>query len=166
MIEIIRIIGINEAFRFDLTPLLVNFRTELALLKNRKLKYSLADAKVELADYFSSDYEFYIALKSKVVIGYAVLKVFDETIWLDQLFVEKTERRKSVASKLLNTANKRANFYGKETTFIDVHPNNHKMIKFLAKNGYNVLNLIEVRKKYHNESIETEIKVGENSFLY
>jgi len=166
MVEIIRIIGITEAFNYDITPLLVNFRQELALLKNRQLNYSLADAKAELSDYFSSDYEVFIALESHEVIGYAILRVFDETIWLEQIFVQKDKRRKSVASKLLNIANKRANYYGKETAFINVHPNNHKMIKFLAKNDYNVLNLLEVRKLYNNESTKTKIQVGENSFLY
>jgi len=166
MLEIIRVLGVNEAFSYDITPLLVNFRKELALLKNRKLNYNLADAKAELKDYFSSDYEFFIALKSDSVIGYAILKVFDETVWLDQLFVLEAERKNSVATKLLAIANERANNYGKETAFINIHPNNHKMIKFLAKNGYNVLNLIEVRKPYNNESNKTNIQVGENSFLY
>jgi GNAT superfamily N-acetyltransferase len=159
MIEIVRIIGIHEALNSDITPLLVNFRKELALLKKREIKYSLADAEVELSDYFSSDYEFYVALKSELIIGYAILKIFDETVWLDQLYVQKEERRKSVASQLLNLANKRASDYGKETAFINVHPNNHKMIKFLANNGYNVLNLLEVRKQYNNESIKTKTQV-------
>lgn len=166
MIEIIRIVGVHEAFNYDITPLLVAFRKELALLKKRKIHYNLTDAKTELADYFSSDYEFYIALDSEVVIGYAILKIFDETVWLDQLFVEKDERRKSVASQLLNIATKRANDYGKETAFINIHPNNQKMIDFLASHGYNVLNLLEVRKPYNNESTETKIQVGDNKFLY
>ena len=165
-VEIIRIVGVHEAFNYDITPLLVAFRKELALLKKRKINYDLADAKTELADYFTSDYEFYIALKEKSVIGYAILKVFDETIWLDQLFVQESERRKSVATKLLNIANKKAYKYGKETAFINVHPDNDKMISFLNKNGYNVLNLIEVRKLYNNEAIKTKIHVGDKSFLY
>lgn len=166
MIEIIKIIGIHEADNYKIAPLLVAFRKELALLKKRKINYDLADAKTELADYFPCDYEFYIALKAKCVIGYAILKVFDETVWLEQLFVEEAERRNSVATKLLNIATKRANDYGKETAFINIHPNNDKMISFLNKNGYNVLNLIEVRKLYNNEAITTNIKVGDKSFLY
>ncbi len=150
----------------NLSLLLLDFRHELALLKKRKLNYSLSDAMTEVSEYLKSDYEIYIAVNSEIPIGYAILKMFDETVWLEQLYVVKPERRNSVATSLLEIANKRAGDYGKETAFIHVHPNNQKMIKFLAKNGYDVLNLIEVRKLYNKEKIETSIKVGENSFLY
>ncbi len=165
MMKIIKI-NSEEKYNNDLSFLLAEFRNELALLKKRKLNYSLSQAVEELAEYFSSDYEIYIAVKSNTIIGYAILKIFDKTVWLDQLFVHKAERRNSVASSLLEIVNKRAVDYGKETAFIHVHPNNHKMLKFLAKNGYDVLNLLEIRKLYNNESINTNIKVGVNSFLY
>ncbi len=40
------------------------------------------------------------------------------------------------------------------------------MIQFLANNGYDVLNLIEIRKLYNKEKIDSSINVGENSFKY
>lgn len=162
----IKKLSLDDDYNNDLCFLLFEFRHELALLKKRKLNYSLSDAKTEVSEYLKSDYEIYIAVNSKIPIGYAILKMFDETVWLEQLYVVKLERRNSVATSLLEIANKRAGDYGKETAFIHVHPNNQKMIKFLAKNGYDVLNLIEVRKLYNREKIETSIKVGDNSFLY
>ena len=150
----------------EVSPLLYDFRQELAILKNRRLTYTLTDAEQELSEYFSPEYEVYISVNYKLVTGYAILKIFDETVWLEQLYVMKNQRRNGIASALLDKANSRAKEYGKETAFINVHPNNYKMIKFLASQGYNVLNLIEIRKLYNNEKLDTRIQVGESSFLY
>lgn len=156
----------KEARLDDLASLLYYFRHELALLKERKLTYSRDDAKEELSDYFTSEYEVYLADKGDKAIAYCILRVFDKTVWLEQLFVLEEARRNKYAGKLLSIANQRANDLGKETAFINVHPNNHKMIKFLASNDYDVLNLIEVRKLYNKEKINSKINVGENSFKY
>ncbi|HMM32285.1 MAG TPA: hypothetical protein PKB13_10965 [Clostridia bacterium] len=40
------------------------------------------------------------------------------------------------------------------------------MLNFLAKRGYRVLNLIEVRKAYEGESLTQKIPVGEREFDY
>ena len=48
----------------------------------------------------------------------------------------------------------------------NVHPNNHPIIAFLAKQGYDVLNLIEIRKAHPNESPRPGFIVGEQSFRY
>lgn len=164
----IKIIKVNDEDKCleSLSYLLIDFRNEVALLKQRKLNYSLLKAQEELTEYFTSNYEVYTLLKDEKAVAYAVLKIFDETVWLEQLFVSKAERRSSFASQLLDIANNRARDYGKETAFVNVHPNNHKMISFLASNGYNVLNLLEVRKLYNRESIKTKIQVGDNKFLY
>jgi len=40
------------------------------------------------------------------------------------------------------------------------------MIEFLRKNGYSVLNLIELRKPYSGEVLSRKIQVGEHEFDY
>ena len=47
-----------------------------------------------------------------------------------------------------------------------VRPINHRMIGFLRKHGYTVLNLIEVRKPYQGEKLTQTITVGEHEFDY
>ena len=54
---------------------------------------------------------------------------------------------------------------GNETLFFWVHPNNNKMISFLFKQGYDTLNLIEIRKNKGHTPGKT-INVGENTFEY
>lgn len=46
-----------------------------------------------------------------------------------------------------------------------VHPNNDRMIGFLRKHGYTVLNLIEIRRPYQGENIHNTIHVGERGRL-
>lgn len=46
------------------------------------------------------------------------------------------------------------------------HPNNEKMIKFLANRDYNVLNLIEIRKSYQNEKFTEKIRIKNHEYYY
>ncbi|MBI9032218.1 hypothetical protein JEZ13_09500 [bacterium] len=73
----------------DLSQLLLEFRLELADLKQRRLNYNLSDAKEELSELFSPDYEVYKAMESDIIMGYAILRKFDQTVWLEQIFVKK-----------------------------------------------------------------------------
>ena len=52
------------------------------------------------------------------------------------------------------------------TDYSYVHPNNHRMIEFLRKRGYTVLNLIEICKPYKDEKLMQTIVVGEHEFDY
>ena len=71
-----------------------------------------------------------------------------------------------MASALLKKAEELAEERGEDTAFHWVHPNNHRMIGFLRKHGYTVLNLIEVRKPYQGEKLTQTITVGEHEFDY
>ena len=64
------------------------------------------------------------------------------------------------------TAEEIAAYYGDDTVYNYVHPNNHRMIAFLRKRGYTVLNLIEIRKPYQGEMLTQVITVGEHEFDY
>ena len=55
---------------------------------------------------------------------------------------------------------------GEDTVYNFVHPNNDGMIAFLRAKGYTVLNLIEIRKPYRDETPKTSIRVGNHTFDY
>lgn len=74
--------------------------------------------------------------------------------------------RQGVAAALHGKAEEIAASYGNDTVYNYVHPNNHRMIEFLRKRGYTVLNLIEIRKPYQNEKLTQTITVGEHEFDY
>ena len=67
---------------------------------------------------------------------------------------------------LLKEAEKIAQENGEETLYINIHPNNAAVINLLGKNGYDVLNLIVVRKKYPAEKLKTEYLIGDVKFKY
>lgn len=71
-----------------------------------------------------------------------------------------------MCSSLYKEAEKVAKSYNEDTVYNYVHPNNHKMIEFLKKHGYTVLNLIEIRKPYKNEELKSKINVNNYKFDY
>ena len=81
-------------------------------------------------------------------------------------FVKEEYRRHGVATALHSKAEEIAASYGDDTVYNYVHPNNHRMIGFLRKRGYTVLNLIEIRKPYKDEKLTQTIAVGEHEFDY
>ena len=100
------------------------------------------------------------------VDAYIVCKIIDGVVWVESLFVSEQERRKGIATCLYFEAEKVAQELGNSTLYNWVHPNNDKMIAFLSRMGYDVLNLIEVRKKLNNEEITGMVKVGDHDYHY
>ena len=87
-------------------------------------------------------------------------------VWVESIYTLPEYRGKGIASALFEKAEEIGNKLGNDTVFNYVHPNNNRMINFLRKHGYSVLNLIEIRKPHKNEKLSTTIKVGENEFDY
>jgi len=98
--------------------------------------------------------------------GYVVCRIESEVVWVESIFVREEYRRQGVAAALHGKAEEIAASYGNDTVYNYVHPNNHRMIEFLGKRGYTVLNLIEIRKPYQNEKLTQTITVGEHEFDY
>ena len=67
---------------------------------------------------------------------------------------------------LFEKAESIAREYGNETLYQYIHPNNDAMIRFLKASGYDVLNLIEVRKAYPEEELKENYSIGEHSYRY
>jgi hypothetical protein len=68
--------------------------------------------------------------------------------------------------KIYKEAEKIAEELGSDTVYNWVHPNNDKIINFLKRKGYDVLNLIEVRKPRPGEQNKHKIKVDKHEFNY
>ena len=108
----------------------------------------------------------FVALVDENFAGYMVCRIQDDVVWVESIYVKEKYRRLSVATALHDKAEKIAEVYGNETVYNYVHPNNHRMIDFLKKRGYTVLNLIEIRKPYKGERLTQTITVGEHKFDY
>lgn len=162
-IEIQKITKENVA---HIALLIGKFRVALKSYKGITTHPNVEAGLEEAQEYLEAGFPIYAAVANENYIGYMVCRIEEPCVWVESIFVEESYRRCDVASLLLECAEKIAHSYGENTVYFNVHPNNHRMISFLRKHGYTVLNLIEIRKPYPKENLRQEISVGEHTFDY
>ena len=162
MLELKRITQVDH----DLAQMVAAFRVELRSYKGIASKPNIEAGREEMAEYLAAGFPVFAALVDGEYAGYAVCRVEAQVVWVESLFVREKFRRRGVASALHSKAEEIAARYGEDTVYNYVHPNNHRMIRFLRSRGYTVLNLIEIRKPYKNEKLIQTIKVGDQEFDY
>lgn len=151
----------------QLINLFALFRQTLRLLKSKNAPLDLQGAKEEVNYYIENKFPLILAFDSlNNLIGFILLKEDHGIIWVEYLYVLPKWRRNGVASALFHKAEEFMQKFDQETLYLYIHPNNHKMIQFLDRLNYNVLNLIEIRKKRKEETLNSSIQVGEHNFRY
>lgn len=160
--EILEIKQANDA----LAEMVALFRVELRSYKGIASKPNSKAGREEMEEYLSAKFPVYAALVDGKYAGYVVCRIDNEVVWVESIFVKEEYRRHGVATALHSKAEEIASSYGDDTVYNYVHPNNHRMIEFLRKRGYTVLNLIEIRKPYKDEKLTQTIAVGEHEFDY
>lgn len=160
--ELIEITEVNDA----LAQMVAQFRVELRFYKGIVSKPSMEAGREEMEEYLAAGFPVFAAIVDGEYAGYVVCRVDNQVVWVESIFVREAYRRRGVASTLHSKAEEIAASYGNDTVYNYVHPNNHRMIAFLRKRGYTVLNLIEIRKPYQGEKLTQVIRVGEHEFDY
>lgn len=156
-----------ESDKDELIRLIGRFRVKLAELKGVKKELDLKSAQEELAYYQHKKFPIFVAEDKELnLIGYHVCRVEDDIIWSESLYVVPEVRRRGIGTALYEKGELLVNEVGGETLYNWVHPNNDISISFLKKRGYDVLNLIEIRRKRLDEKFTQEINVGRNKFNY
>lgn len=164
---IMRVKGLHEEDIQETAELVARFRVELSNLRRMNKKPNITAAVEELNEYVDNGFPVFIAENDqKVIIGYIVCRIDRDVVWAESLYVAPEYRRRGTASILYERAEQLARKLGSETVYNWVHPNNEKIISFLDKKGYNVLNLIEVRKSTAGEKINQKIRVDAHEFNY
>jgi ribosomal protein S18 acetylase RimI-like enzyme len=150
-----------------ISRLIAQFRVDLKQLKAVKSTPNIEQGKEEFKEYMKEKYPVFVAEDgNKELLGYLVCRVDGKTVWAESLFTHYKSRREGVGSKLYEKAEELAQELGSGTVYNYVHPNNDKIIPFLSKRGYNVLNLIEIRKARENEVLSTKIAIGNYEYDY
>lgn len=160
--EIFEVTQVNDV----LAEMVALFRVELRSYKGIVSKPNIEAGWEEMEEYLLAKFPVFAALVNGEYAGYAVCRVDSEVVWVESIFVKEKYRRCGVATALHSKAEEIAASCGDDTVYNYVHPNNHRMIEFLRKRGYTVLNLIEIRKPYKDEKLTQTIKVGEHEFDY
>ena len=160
--EIIKITQVTD----DLAQMVSLFRVELRSYKGIESKANKDAGREEMEEYLAAGFPVFAAVVDGEYAGYMVCRIDSEVVWVESIFVKEEYRRHGVATALHSKAEEIAASYGDDTVYNYVHPNNHRMIEFLRKRGYTVLNLIEIRKPYNGEKLMQVIQVGEHQFDY
>ena len=151
----------------NLVHLIAQFRVELARLRGVHREPNLEVAQSELSEYQERHYPIFVAEEEDSrIIGYLVCRVEDDVVWVESLFVQPEHRRRGAGSALYEKAEQLAQELGGDAPYNWVHPNNDRIINFLRKRGYRVLNLIELRRPWPGENITQKLRVGEYEFDY
>ena len=149
-----------------LVQMVALFRVELQSYKGITSRPNLRAAQEELEEYLTAGFPVFAAVVRGEYAGYLVCRVDHGVVWVESIYVREEFRRAGVATALHQKAEEIAASYGEDMVYNYVHPNNHRIISFLRKRGYTVLNLIEIRKPFPGEKLSQVISVGEHEFDY
>jgi GNAT superfamily N-acetyltransferase len=141
------------------------FRDSLAELRGKHPISNKTSAETELNEYLTRKYPIYVAEDEKSgIVGYMVCRIDEDVVWVESIYVDDEFRRKGIASKFYSKAELLAKEIGGTEPYNRIDPNNETMIQFLSKRGYDVLNLIELRRKEPNEELINKVKVGNHEY--
>ena len=151
----------------QIIPLIAAFRVELAAFKQNMRTPDLEEAKAELLEYVEMKYPIFVAQEENgILCGYLVGKIEQGVVWAESLYIRPECRNRGIGSRLYDEVERISAALGCETAYNWIHPNNTRIINFLRKRGYSVLNLIEIRKLRKNETPTQKITILEHSFDY
>jgi len=154
----------GEQDHASLVDAIRKFRRSLAELRGKPQIVNRSAAELELNDYLQRGFPVYVADDGNGLAGYMVCRVDEDVVWVESIYVEESHRRQGVASQLYDEAERLAQQRGGDTPYNWVDPNNEAMIHFLGKRGYNVLNLIELRRPAPGENLVHKVNVGDHEF--
>jgi len=151
----------------QLIELVRRFRRSLSELRGSGSTPSRACAASELEEYQEKGFPIYVAEeKGGKLVGYLVCRVDGKTVWAESLFVVAESRRRGAGSALYSRAEELAEELGAKSVYNWVHPDNQPIVSFLKRRGYDVLNLIELRRAAPNEKPGRTVKVDSQEFRY
>ncbi|MDH5495104.1 MAG: GNAT family N-acetyltransferase, partial [Candidatus Bathyarchaeota archaeon] len=87
------------------------------------------------------------------LIGFARVQLWDGAYFVREVFVAKSFRRKGVGSKLLARCEDLVRKNGETSIYLTVEPKHSVSLNFLNHNGYDTLNMLELRKDFAQNSI-------------
>jgi GNAT superfamily N-acetyltransferase len=161
----VKVRSANPSDEQGLVRLIAEYRASMAELRGRARPLDLGAAGDELAEYARKGYPIYVAEEdSASLVGYLVCRVDGDVVWAEALYVAPEYRRRRIGSTLFAEAERLAQELGSDFPYNWVDPENSRIIRFLAKRGYSVLNLIELRRPYPAEKLTQKIIVGSHEF--
>jgi GNAT superfamily N-acetyltransferase len=80
------------------------------------------------------------------LIGFSRVIAWEEAYFIREVYVEEPHRRRGMGSRLLAACEKLVQERGETSIFLTVEPKHSGSIEYLVSNGYDTLNMLELRK--------------------
>lgn len=113
-----------------------------------KLKLNHEEAVETAKDSLKDTSWVFVAENKGKLIGFSRLQFWDGAYFVREGYVAQGWRRKGVGSKLLSSCENLVHKKGEASIYLTVEPKLHKSLKFLIHNGYDTLNMLELRKDF------------------
>lgn len=113
-----------------------------------ELRLSHEEAVETAKDSLKDNSYIFVAEDKGKIIGFSRLQFWDGAYFVREGYVAQSWRRKDVGSKLLSSCENLVRKKGETSIYLTVEPRNHRALKFLIHNGYDTLNMLELRKDF------------------
>lgn len=139
-------------FKTDLVIMIKNFFNEHRdMTKSRKEFYISEKEAEESLDYWNNNSDIYLINMDKQIIGFTRIRYGGtKSSWLEDLFISKEYRGNGYGNRSMKLIDAKMKENGILAMFVDVIPRNPAAIKLYLKNGFDHLNMIQLRKNYDN----------------
>ena len=145
--------------------LLADFYHTMQRLKGRKQDRRLEKAYEDLSNRLERGEIVFVAETGEVIVGIQIIST-DPICKLECVYVDENYRRSGIAHLLFGTAETFLKSIGEQSFYASVHPNNLPVIEMLRKNGYDVLNLLELRKRWPDQRRYEDVTIMGEKFVY
>lgn len=88
----------------------------------------------------------FVAENSGKLVGFVRVQFWDGAYFMREVFVARPFRREKVGSELLARCEDLVRKKGETSIYLTVEPKHSVSLNFLAHNGYDTLNMLELRK--------------------
>lgn len=145
-------IEIREASKDDmgrLIPLVCEFRNEHSTMLRGKSTFTINDAEEEVKRYMEAENTgYFVAVGSQSqLIGFRRWELHDEFYFTRELYVISSMRQQGIAKQLIRHFEIWGLGKGQDIACISCTPQNVAMIMLARSEGYQILNMIEMRKE-------------------
>jgi len=117
-----------------------------------QLKLGKKEATETAAESLGSNSRVFVAEDRNKLMGFARVQFWDGAYFVREVFVARPYRKTGMGTELLRICEDLVRKEGETSIYLTVEPKHSVSLQFLIRNGYDTLNMLELRK----ELVETD----------
>jgi len=138
----------------DLTHLYRDFFNEMREWQGwEQLRLDEKEAEKTAKESQDKNSYIFVAVDSGRLVGFSRIQFWDGAYFIREVFIAKPFRRRGLGSKLLEKCEDLVRKKGETSIYLSVEPKHSVSINFLIHNGYDTLNMFELRKDFTQTSL-------------